>query len=36
NSLFKKLNFEFCGAFHIPCYEDEFFAYEKILNQKAF
>ncbi|EAH7953639.1 GNAT family N-acetyltransferase, partial [Campylobacter coli] len=22
--------------FHIPCYEDEFFAYEKILNQKAF
>ncbi|EAJ0248119.1 GNAT family N-acetyltransferase, partial [Campylobacter coli] len=24
------------GAFHIPCYEDEFFAYEKILNQKAF
>ncbi|EDO8878689.1 GNAT family N-acetyltransferase [Campylobacter coli] len=35
NSLFKKLNFEFCGAFHIPCYEDEFFAYEKILNQKA-
>lgn len=32
NSLFKKLNFKFCGAFNIPNYENEFLAYEKILD----
>ncbi|HED1126275.1 TPA: GNAT family N-acetyltransferase [Campylobacter jejuni] len=36
NSLFKKLNFNFCGNFNIPNYQDPFLAYEKILNQKAF
>ncbi|MCW1673910.1 hypothetical protein OLT26_09135, partial [Campylobacter jejuni] len=36
NSLFKKLDFNFCGNFDIPNYQDPFLAYEKILNQKAF
>ncbi|HDZ4993369.1 TPA: GNAT family N-acetyltransferase [Campylobacter jejuni] len=36
NSLFKKLDFKFCGNFDIPNYQDPFLAYEKILNQKAF
>lgn len=32
NSLFKKLDFKFCGNFDIPHHQDTFFAYEKILN----
>lgn len=32
NSLFKKLNFNFCGNFNIDSHPEPFFAYEKLLN----
>ncbi|MBK1971584.1 GNAT family N-acetyltransferase [Campylobacter sp. TTU_617] len=36
NSLFKKLNYQFCGEFNIKNYNDKFFAYEKILKNFNF
>lgn len=33
NSLFQKLNYQFCGEFNIKNYNDKFFAYEKILKE---